>query len=466
MNTKTLGRVSAATILALTVGLIPADLEAQTLRGRAAARNTTGGHTQIRRPAGASSAPAVSAAIGAIDEAESPAGGTLSGATIVASAIADSEAVVNEILSRYSVSYSKANKFCGNLSGKLDSLKVMAGISTAASGVGTLAAGTALITGAAKSVKDKQIGKIQGEMAERNAASPEMREYDILDGTKGYEVNKYTDSGLTTDEGEPIITRHGQSTPESMIDKDRAIKAAEDFLKMTQSQRDALDVEELLYAAYGMKMMNEQDQAKIDGLAKKSQGLGTARTVTSFVAGGTSAAAATFSFIGAAQIDDLIKEMNACDSYVREIKSERGELLAEGLGEGHSTIKEMTQIISDCSGFNSGNISNIKSKFMATGIISAVGTATGVAGGITSAIAGSKEKAGASATASVSNRDCRPEDGPTCRDKSGTKELNTASNILAGVTTATSATSTMLSATMIFSLKKNSDIADRCKRAL
>ena len=441
MNTKTLGRVSAATILALTVGLIPAGLEAQTLRGRGAARITTGGHTQIRPPANVPTrAPAVSAAIGAAE-----------GATIIESPLPDN-AVVNEIFSRYSVSYSKANKFCGNLSGRLNNLKVMAGISTASSAVGTAFAGTAIVTGAMKSGKDKQIEKIQGEMAERNAASPEMEEYDILDGRKGYKVEKSIDNGLISYEGEPIISRTSLASPENMIDKDRAIKAAEDFLKMTQSQRDALDTEGLLYAAYGMKMMNEQDQAKIDGLAKKSQGLGTARTVTSFAAGGTSAVATTFSFLGAAQIDDLIKDMNACDSYVREIKSERGELLAEGLGEGHSTIKQMTQIAGDCSGFNSGNISAIKSKFIATGVLSAVGTATGVAGGITSAIAGSKEKDGASARASV-------KDG-------GTKGWNTASNTLAIVTTATSATSTILSATMISDLIKNSDIADRCKRAL
>ena len=82
--------------------------------------------------------------------------------------------------------------------------------------------------------------------------------------------------------------------------------------------------------------------------------------------------------------------------------------------------------------------------------MSSIGTATAGAGTITSALANSKK---------VRNDDS--EDG-----KKKEKNLNTASNILAGVTMGTSGASTALSAVQISKAKKDSEMAEKCESAL
>ena len=52
------------------------------------------------------------------------------------------------------------------------------------------------------------------------------------------------------------------------------------------------------------------------------------------------------------------------------------------------------------------------------------------------------------------------------KGKKKEKTLNLISNIAAGVTTGTSATSTVLSATAIAKAKKDSEMAERCESAL
>ena len=77
--------------------------------------------------------------------------------------------------------------------------------------------------------------------------------------------------------------------------------------------------------------------------------------------------------------------------------------------------------------------------------VSGVGAATGLAGTITSGVA---------------NTDATREDA----DKS--KSLNTASNVLAGVTTAASLTATVFNATQIAAAKRIIEVAEQCEEAL
>jgi len=196
----------------------------------------------------------------------------------------------------------------------------------------------------------------------------------------------------------------------------------------------------------GMKACNMQISQSPQPLQPEQKGgqsnpLGTARTVSSFIAGGTSAASAISSFVGVATLDTLVKDMNACDSYVREIKGQRAELEAEAPKD--PLLAQMDDIIANCSGLNSRNIADVKGKMIATGVISATGAATGIAGGITSAVAGSKEKGGST----------------------DTKGLNIGSSILTGTTTAAGLTSTILSGVVLSDLHKNGDVAARCASA-
>ena len=83
-------------------------------------------------------------------------------------------------------------------------------------------------------------------------------------------------------------------------------------------------------------------------------------------------------------------------------------------------------------------------------IVSGIGTATAGAGTITSAMANSKK--------------VREDDSEKGRKKE--KGLNLASNILAGVTMGTSATSMVLSVTAISKAKKDSKMAEECEAVL
>lgn len=86
----------------------------------------------------------------------------------------------------------------------------------------------------------------------------------------------------------------------------------------------------------------------------------------------------------------------------------------------------------------------------ASAIVSGIGTATAGAGTITSAMANSKK--------------VREDDSEKGRKKE--KGLNLASNILAGVTMGTSATSMVLSVTAISKAKKDSKMAEECEAVL
>jgi hypothetical protein len=88
----------------------------------------------------------------------------------------------------------------------------------------------------------------------------------------------------------------------------------------------------------------------------------------------------------------------------------------------------------------------------ASAVISGVGGAAALAGTITSVVAVSKEKHGASATISMA-------DG-------GTKGLNLASNITAGISTATSGASLVLGGLVLSKLNKDAENARNCEDAL
>ncbi|MDR1071638.1 MAG: hypothetical protein LBL21_03280 [Rickettsiales bacterium] len=191
-----------------------------------------------------------------------------------------------------------------------------------------------------------------------------------------------------------------------------------------------------------------QLETELAAAEKKSQTLGTVRTVGSFVSGGTQAVGAASSFIGLRQLDELADNMDKCNKAVKEIDNLRLRAQIE-IPDESATIADMARITNGCGRLDSGNIRSIKGQLTASGVIMAVGGVLGVAGGATSAVAGGKEKAGASAVAAG-------KDG-------GTKELNTASNVLAGASAATALAGTIISGVTLAGLMKNGDIAKKCE---
>ena len=290
------------------------------------------------------------------------------------------DAIVNEIKGRYSTSLGKAKGFCSGLAGKLDSVKVMAGIGIASGAVGTIAGGAALTTGIMKSAEDLAAKSRKNAEALKElmaiAKKPNRTEGDVM----------------------------------------AAFKILEGMNK------------------------SEQQSSTVNA---RSQLLGNIRTGTAFAAGGTGAIGAITSFAGVGTLDKLIEDMNACDSYVREIESQKNELTFAAPND--STITQMNKIVESCKGMSSKNIADVKSKLKAAGIISAIGAAAGIAGGITSAIAVSKEK--------------------DPNNKENTKGFNTAANITSGVAAASGLGGAILSGVTLSGLNKNGDIAAKCKAA-
>ena len=291
------------------------------------------------------------------------------------------ESAVDDITIRYNKSLDNAKAYCTGLTGKIDQVKLMAGIGIGAGGVGTIAGGAAVITGIMKSKTDDEIAKIEEEM----------------------ENSKLTEEQI-------------------------AAMSAQEHLKRLQEIDDYL------------KAKSEQIAEK----KNKSQTLGNIRTAGAFVAGAGGVAGAATSFTGANLLDTLIKDIDACNSSVAEIEKQTTELRLESPDD--PAIAQMNKITEACKGLNSKNIAEVKKAMFASGVVSAVGAAAGITGGITSAIAVSKEKNGASATA----------DG-------GTKGLNMAANISSGVAAVGNLGGAILSGVVLGGLITNGETAAKCK---
>lgn len=229
--------------------------------------------------------------------------------------------------------------------------------------------------------------------------------------------------------------------------KDKKIEEKETELKLLESRTQNLsdDPEELKKQLTEILPQLEEDyvklQKEISEDTKKSKTLGNVRT--GLMAGATAiSAVSTGTSLGATlTATKLAEKMMQCNADLQALKLAKSELEAEG-----ETDEKADKILSVCTGYDEANIKSLKSLATANAVVSGIGTATAGAGTITSAMANSKKvRAG---------------------DKKKEKSLNLASNILAGVTMGTSATSTTLSAVQISKAKKDSEMAEKCENIL
>ncbi|MDR3126679.1 MAG: hypothetical protein LBT92_03550, partial [Rickettsiales bacterium] len=185
--------------------------------------------------------------LGKIDMIRKILAAILSSMAFVSNASAQEAADIKE---NYRIARAAASSACRAIVRPMNNIAVLAGISTVSSGVGTIAAGTALATGIAKTGTDKKV---------------EQRKL-ALDRLK--ELNKSDDEAL--------------------------IKAAQDGTVL-----DAL--EDAAAGDLNGEIAEHEQQLKDD--IKTSASFGTARAVGSFVAGGTSAVASGTAFAGAFAVD-------------------------------------------------------------------------------------------------------------------------------------------------------------------
>jgi hypothetical protein len=313
---------------------------------------------------------------------------------VLAPVSARADAVVDEIMSRYNTSLGKARTLCTALPEQMDKVKLMSGISLGSTTVGTIGGGAAVITGAIKWNNDKKLDDMVDPAVIR-ARAEELQ-------------TKAKARTITPQEADELVflAKH--------------IKDNKD--KFPQAEKDLKDAK------------------------GHSEAMGNIRTAGAAVSAVGGAAGAATSLGSLKTLDDLIVNMNACDSYVNEIEKQKLELsFAE---PDNPTIAKMDTIVKNCKGMNSKNIADVKGKLKTAGILSAVGGVAGITGAIASGVAGAKEKQGASATA----------DG-------GTGGLNMTANIASGVAAVGNLGGAILSGITLSGLNKNSDIAKSCSEA-
>ena len=188
----------------------------------------------------------------------------------------------------------------------------------------------------------------------------------------------------------------------------------------------------------------EAQEAELEKLNKQSKSLGNWRT--GLMAGGTVTNVAGAVIAGNNRVDEDLQTMiNKCNLAVKNLRDSMMQARMENRNIGNAE-----QIISKCGDYETVDLSKIDNR--ATGAMwsSIVGATTGAAGTATSAVANSDK-----------TRDDNSDAG-----KKKEKGLNTASNILAGASTAASVTATVFNATQISAIKKVSNVADDCEKEL
>ena len=312
---------------------------------------------------------------------------------------------IKKLLSNLQTDTERAKSFCSGIKDDLKTIQVLAGVSTGASSLGTLASGGALTTGIIKNVKDK---KIEENKQENNDIKKllEMSDVELERAILSGEVSRVL-SGLPAD-----------ATKEDMNEKQTAL------------------------------------QKEIDKDTKLSQTLGNVRTGLMAGSIATSATSTITSGISIKKLDDLMDKMRDCDTAAKQIKSSISQIVSEIDDtddlKNYPLFEKAENIVKSCSGFDTANIKEIKSVMTASTVIGGIGAATSIAGTITSVMANSKNVRNDDSEAGVKKE----------------KGLNVASNVMAGISTGTSAGGIVLGAVVLSKLAKNVENAEKCEDAL
>lgn len=279
---------------------------------------------------------------------------------------------------------------CGNISAELSDMKKMAGITTAVTGVGTVAGGVALGTGLAKANVDKEIEELESQIAEL----------------------KKSRSGVPVEKLE-------------IANKNEFNQSLDDFVR-----------------TYSAEL--QQRAAELSVAEKKSKTLGNVRTGTLAATTATNIAGAVMSGTNRVK-GDLKQQIDECLMSVKTLSNIRMQARIDGSATDADLVRA-ENIIRACNAWTTVDVSSINKRSKGATVLSGIGAGLGLAGTITSASANSKDV----------------RDGDSDKEKN----LNTAANVLAGGTTATSLSATIFNATQINAIKHAATVADECEGAL
>ena len=191
-------------------------------------------------------------------------------------------------------------------------------------------------------------------------------------------------------------------------------------------------------------LQNDSGADDIAELEAKSKILGNVRT-------GTLAASTATNIVGTAlaatnKVEaDLEENINKCISATKELSNAKLAAKVENTAT-EEEIAFADRIISACRDYEFVDIKPINKRAIGAAVASGIGIGTGAVGTITSAISNTdKTRAG---------------------DEKLEKDLNMTANVMAGASTAASATATIFNATQISAIKKVATVAETCEGAL
>lgn len=219
---------------------------------------------------------------------------------------------------------------CGNISAELSDMKKMAGITTAVTGVGTVAGGVALGTGIAKAGVDKEIADLE-------------QQFEKLDATRNLETITISATNLQNE------------------------------LNQYQASIQTLSKSEL------QKQKSEAEQ--------KSKNLGNIRTGTLATATATNIAGAIMSGTNRVK-GDLKQQIDECLASVKTLSNVRMQArISKTATDGDLARAE--NIIRACDAWTTVDVSSINNRSTGATVSSGIGAGLGLAGTITSASANS-----------------------------------------------------------------------------
>ena len=219
---------------------------------------------------------------------------------------------------------------CGNISAELTDMKKMAGITTAVTGVGTVAGGVALGTGLAKTNVDKEIADLEQQLAK-------------LDATRNLEPITISATNLQNE------------------------------LNQYQTSIQTLSKSEL------QKQKSEAEQ--------KSKNLGNIRTGTLATATATNIAGAIMSGTNRVK-GDLKSQIDECLASVKTLSNVRMQARISNTAT-ESDLARAENIIRACDAWTTVDVSSIDNRSTGATVSSGIGAGLGLAGTITSASANS-----------------------------------------------------------------------------
>jgi len=285
---------------------------------------------------------------------------------------------------------------CIGIDGALHDMKVKAGISTVVTGVGTGLGIGATAVGIAKSKTD-------------DILEQKFKTLDVLSYGANPEVETV-------------------SSEDFLVDLDRSLDDVQIDYEVDTNKGDT----------------PKEDDEQTRQLKEKSKRLGRWRT--GLLVGNTATNIAGAAISGTNKVQQSLKDQ--IQNCVSAVKNLHNAIMQAKIN--NEDVTEAVQIESACKEFEYVDIEKINN--MATGgmVSSVVGTGTGVAGIITSALANSDN--------------VRKDDSDQGKKKE--KNLNTAANVLSAGSTVASATATIFNASQIKAIKDVAKVAEQCTEAL